>query len=287
MHLKISHTTEYHYDEPVQYALQRLRLTPLTQVGQTVLGWETLVDGAAIEVNYDDHFGNRVHLVSIDGDRETIHITASGEVHTEDRAGVFGPHQSYVPLWLFARETPLTKAGKLIRELAKSAEGDTALARMHALMETIHEAVTYKPGETHAETTAEDALESGQGVCQDHAHILIAAARSLDLPARYISGYLMMEGHPEQTASHAWAEVHLNGLGWVGFDAANKICPDDRYVRIASGLCYRDAAPISGLIHGEAKETLKVSVTVEQQQQSQNQSQNQSQARGQSQNQSQ
>ncbi|MBD9495652.1 MULTISPECIES: transglutaminase family protein [Ensifer] len=285
MHLKISHTTEYHYDEPVQYALQRLRLTPLTQVGQTVLGWETLVDGAAIEVNYDDHFGNRVHLVSIDGDRETIHITASGEVHTEDRAGVFGPHQSYVPLWLFARETPLTKAGKLIRELAKSAEGDTALARMHALMETIHEAVTYKPGETHAETTAEDALESGQGVCQDHAHILIAAARSLDLPARYISGYLMMEGHPEQTASHAWAEVHLNGLGWVGFDAANKICPDDRYVRIASGLCYRDAAPISGLIHGEAKETLKVSVTVEQQQQSQ--SQNQSQARGQSQNQSQ
>ncbi|KSV77984.1 transglutaminase family protein [Ensifer sp. ENS08] len=287
MHLKISHTTEYHYDEPVQYALQRLRLTPLTQVGQTVLGWETLVDGAAIEVNYDDHFGNRVHLVSIDGDRETIHITASGEVHTEDRAGVFGPHQSYVPLWLFARETPLTKAGKLIRELAKSAEGDTALARMHALMETIHEAVTYKPGETHAETTAEDALESGQGVCQDHTHILIAAARSLDLPARYISGYLMMEGHPEQTASHAWAEVHLNGLGWVGFDAANKICPDDRYVRIASGLCYRDAAPISGLIHGEAKETLKVSVTVEQQQQSQNQSQNQSQARGQSQNQSQ
>ncbi|WP_426288922.1 transglutaminase family protein [Ensifer adhaerens] len=287
MHLKISHTTEYHYDEPVQYALQRLRLTPLTQVGQTVLGWETLVDGAAIEVNYDDHFGNRVHLVSIDGDRETIHITASGEVHTEDRAGVFGPHQSYVPLWLFARETPLTKAGKLIRELAKSAEGDTALARMHALMETIHEAVTYKPGETHAETTAEDALESGQGVCQDRAHILIAAARSLDLPARYISGYLMMEGHPEQTASHAWAEVHLNGLGWVGFDAANKICPDDRYVRIASGLCYRDAAPISGLIHGEAKETLKVSVTVEQQQQSQNQSQNQSQARGQSQNQSQ
>lgn len=277
MHLKISHTTEYHYDEPVQYALQRLRLTPLTQAGQTVLGWDTLVDGAAIEVSYDDHFGNRVHLVSVDGDRDAIRITASGEVHTEDRAGVFGPHQSYVPLWLYARETPLTKAGKLIRELAKSAEGDTDLARMHALMETIHKAVEYKPGETHAETTAEDALESGSGVCQDHAHILIAAARSLDLPARYISGYLMMEGQPDQTASHAWAEVHLNGLGWVGFDAANKICPDDRYVRIASGLCYRDAAPISGLIHGEAKETLKVSVTVEQKQQSQSQSQSQSQ----------
>ncbi len=275
MHLKISHSTEYHYDEPVQYALQRLRLTPITGVGQTVLGWQTLVDGAAIEVSYDDHFGNRVHLVSVDGDREAIRITASGDVHTEDRAGVFGPHQSYVPLWLYARETPLTKAGKLIRDLAKSAEGDTDLARMHALMAMIHEAVEYKAGETHAETAAEDALEAGKGVCQDHAHILISAARSLDMPARYISGYLMMEGQTEQTASHAWAEVHLPGLGWVGFDAANKICPDDRYVRIATGLCYRDAAPISGLIHGEANEMLKVSVTVEQQTQGQSQTQSQ------------
>ena len=275
MHLKISHTTEYHYDEPVQYALQRLRLTPITGVGQTVLGWQTLLDGAAMEVSYDDHFGNRTHLVSVDGDRDAIRITASGEVHTEDRAGVFGPHQSYVPLWLYARETPLTKAGKLIRDLAKSAEGETDLARMHALMAMIHEAVEYKAGETHAETSAEDALEAGKGVCQDHAHILISAARSLDMPARYISGYLMMEGQTEQTASHAWAEVHLPGLGWVGFDAANKICPDDRYVRIASGLCYRDAAPISGLIHGEANETLKVSVTVEKQAQSQSQTQSQ------------
>lgn len=275
MHLKISHTTEYHYDEPVQYALQRLRLTPITGIGQTVLGWQTLVDGAAMEVSYDDHFGNRVHLVSVDGDRDAIHITASGEVHTEDRAGVFGPHQSYVPLWLYARETPLTQAGKLIRDLAKSAEGETDLARMHALMAMIHEAVEYKAGETHSETAAEDALEAGKGVCQDHAHILISAARALDMPARYISGYLMMEGQAAQTASHAWAEVHLPGLGWVGFDAANKICPDDRYVRIASGLCYRDAAPISGLVHGEANETLKVSVTVEDQAQSQSQTQSQ------------
>lgn len=259
----------------MQYALQRLRLTPITGVGQTVLGWQTLVDGAVMEVSYDDHFGNRVHLVSVDGDREAIRITASGEVHTEDRHGVLGPHQSYVPLWLYARETPLTKGGKLIRDLAKSAEGDTDLARMHALMAMIHEAVEYKAGETHAETAAEDALEAGHGVCQDHAHILISAARSLDMPARYISGYLMMEGQTEQTASHAWAEIHLPGLGWVGFDAANKICPDDRYVRIASGLCYRDAAPISGLIHGEANETLKVSVTVEQQAQSQSQTQSQ------------
>lgn len=273
MHLKISHTTEYHYEEPVPYALQRLRLTPTNQPGQTVLNWRTLVEGAVVEVAYDDHFGNRTHLVSVEGDRTSFRIEASGEVDTEDKAGVFGPHQSYVPLWLYLRETPLSKAGKLIRNLAKSVDGGTDLERMHALMDAIHESVGYEPGETHAGTTAEEALERGKGVCQDHAHILISAARTLGLPARYVSGYLMVEGHPEQTASHAWADVHLAGLGWVGFDPANKICPDDRYVRIASGLCYRDAAPVSGLVHGVASETLKVAVTVERQGQMQTQDQ--------------
>ncbi len=273
MHLKISHTTEYHYDEPVPYALQRLRLTPTSQPGQTVLNWRTLVEGAVVEVAYDDHFGNRTHLVSVDADRTSFRIEARGEVDTDDKAGVFGAHQSYVPLWLYLRDTPLSKPGKRIRELAKSATGGTDLDRMHALMAMIHESVEYGTGETHVETSAEEALERGRGVCQDHTHVLISAARTLGLPARYVSGYLMVEGHPEQTASHAWADVHLAGLGWVGFDAANKICPDDRYVRVASGLCYRDAAPVSGLFHGAARETLKVAVTVQRQGQTQSQSQ--------------
>lgn len=272
MRLKISHTTEYRYDEPVSYSLQRLRLTPLTQPGQSVLAWETAVDGAKVEVGYEDHFGNRVTLVSVNGDQTRIHIIAQGEVETTDNAGVFGPHQSYVPLWLFLRDTPLTKRGKIIRDLAKSQTGDGDLARMHALMGAIHQAVAFRPGETVSETTAEEALLSGTGVCQDHAHIMLAAARALDLPARYVSGYLMLDSTVEQTASHAWAEVYLNGLGWVGFDAANNLCPDDRYVRIASGLDYRDAAPVSGLVHGSARETLTVGLTVEQ---SQSQSQGQ------------
>lgn len=273
MRLKISHTTEYSYDEPVAYALQRLRLTPYSQSGQTVLSWETRVEGAHTEVGYDDHFGNRVQLVSVNAERSAIRIVASGEVETEDKAGVYGAHQGYTPLWLYLRETPLTKKTKPIRNMAKSTEGDTDLARMHALMAEIHTRVAYKPGETSPETTADQALEKGSGVCQDHAHILIAAARTLGLPARYVSGYLMMEDQPDQAATHAWAEVHLNGLGWVGFDAANNMCPDERYVRIACGLDYKDAAPIAGLVHGSANEQLKVAVTVAHQGQSQSQSQ--------------
>lgn len=262
MRLKISHTTEYLYDEPVAYALQRLRLRPQSGTNQTVISWNLAVDGATIEAGYADQFGNMVNLVSVEGGEHLIRIVASGEVETQDKAGVVGPHQGFVPLWLYLRDTPLTKAGKLVKELARSIKGDSELAQMHALMEAIHEAVAYLPGTTDAETTAEQALEARSGVCQDHAHILVSAARHLGLPARYVSGYLLMEGLVEQVATHAWAEVHVPGLGWVGFDAANKICPDERYVRIATGLCYRDAAPVSGMRIGAAGENLKVTLTV-------------------------
>jgi transglutaminase-like putative cysteine protease len=281
MRLKISHTTEYLYDQPVPYSLQRLRLTPVDGPTQKIINWSITVDGAKVEAGYADQFGNRVELVSAEGTEHTIRISASGEVETSDCAGVFGLHQGFCPLWLFLRETPRTKAGKLIKELAKGLKGDSELARMHALMEAIHEIVAYTPGTTDTETTAEEALEAKTGVCQDHAHIFISAARLLDIPARYVSGYLLMEGTTEQVATHAWSEVYLPGLGWVGFDAANNICPDDRYVRIASGLCYRDCAPVSGMRLGLADENLKVSLTVEPSQ-TQSQSQN-----GQSQNQTQ
>jgi Transglutaminase-like enzymes, putative cysteine proteases len=273
MRLKITHTTEYRYDAPVSYSLQRLRLTPCPGPTQDVMSWNIAVDGANVEAGFDDQFGNHVHLVSTEGESHTVHVVASGEVETRDKAGVFGPHQGFVPLWLFLRDTPRTRPGKLVRDLVRSLPQNDDLARMHALMKVVHETVAYQPGSTGPETTAEQALEAGKGVCQDHAHIMISAARSLDVPARYVSGYLLMEGVEEQPASHAWAEVHLPGLGWVGFDAANNICPDERYVRLASGLCYADAAPISGMRIGLAGEDLAIKVVVTPQEQSQSQSQ--------------
>jgi transglutaminase-like putative cysteine protease len=263
MRLKISHMTEYTYEEPVEFALQRLRLTPKDCPGQKVIQWQSLVSGAGHEAAYDDHFGNRVELVSVTGGEHTIRIMATGEVETEERNGVFGPHIGYVPLWLFRRETALTKPGKLIRDLAKSIEGDGELARMHALMGAIHQAVEYKKGVTTSETAAEHALETGAGVCQDHSQIFISAARMMGIPARYITGY-MLDGSEAAAASHAWAEAHVTGLGWVGFDAANDVCPDERYVRVANGLDYTDTAPVSGMRLGTTPEMIIVNVSVEQ-----------------------
>ncbi len=107
-------------------------------------------------------------------------------------------------------------------------------------------------------------MTQGKGVCQDHAHIFIAAARLLGFPARYVSGYLMLDDRVDQVAGHAWAEAHVDGLGWVSFDPSNGISPDARYVRLALGRDYRDAAPISGIRLGMLDERLDVRITVEQ-----------------------
>ncbi len=273
MRLKISHKTEYVYSVPVQYALQRLRLTPRSNPSQKVINWKVDVEGADVQVRFEDQFQNIIELVASTGEPHTITVVATGEVETEDKAGVIGPDTGCAPLWLFNRETALTKPGKLVREISKSASGEDRLTQLHALRELIHQRLEFAPGTTHSQTSAEEALELGSGVCQDHAHVFVSAARHLGIPARYVSGYLMMENTKHQAASHAWAEAYVEGLGWVGFDAANNICPNELYVRIACGLDYKDAAPISGMVSGTGHEEMSVAITVENQGQSQSQSQ--------------
>lgn len=266
MLLTISHVSSYRYDRPVTHAVQRLRLRPQSVAGQTVRNWQVGVSGATNEVSYTDGFGNRTDLVRHDRQSDEIVITASGDVETEDRAGVFGSVQGFAPIWLFERTTALTLPGEAVRDLAAAMPpGSDRLALLHQLMDTINSRLTFLVGSTSVFTGAEEALSAKQGVCQDYAHILISVARTLQIPARYISGYLMMDGAGKQTAGHAWAEAHVDGLGWVGFDAANNVCPNDRYVRVACGLDYRDAAPVTGIRIGDASESLAVAINVEQQ----------------------
>ena len=122
----------------------------------------------------------------------------------------------------------------------------------------------YEIGKTNIDTTAEEALTLGAGVCQDHANIFISAARQAGLAARYVSGYLMMNDRVDQDATHAWAEVHVDDLGWVGFDVSNGVSPDARYVRIAVGRDARDAAPVTGMRLGPSSEEMIVTLQVQQ-----------------------
>ncbi|RPF72305.1 transglutaminase family protein [Aurantiacibacter spongiae] len=267
MRLSIRHSTTYRFREPVSHGIQRLRLTPKETQGQEIIDWQMEYDGASEELTYDDQNFNTVSLVSVDEGATQVKVTCHGTVHTEDNAGVIGSHAGHLPLWAFLSQTPLTEPGPkikaLIAKVERSEEG--MVETLHNLSNVIRENVTYMTGTTRVTTTGEEAAADQCGVCQDHAHIFIAAARSLDIPARYVSGYLMMNDRVEQEATHAWAEAYVQGLGWVGFDISNGISPDPRYVRVATGRDYRDAAPVTGISFGAMTEDLTVDLAVEQQ----------------------
>jgi transglutaminase-like putative cysteine protease len=288
LRLSIRHTTHYAFAQPVVHALQRLRLTPKETQGQRIIDWTMIFDNAACELQYDDQHFNHVTLIGLTPGAREVTVTCEGMVETEDNAGVIGRHSGHLPLWSFLRQTPLTRPGPRLRALLRDLPAPAAEAPLdvlHALSRLIRERVSYEAGRTHAATTAEEAAQHGYGVCQDHAHIFIGAARATGIPARYVSGYLMMNDRIEQEATHAWAEAHVEGLGWVGFDVSNGICPDPRYVRVATGSDYRDAAPVTGISVGAAEEVLTVGVAVEAQPasgQSQSQSHGQGQGQGQS-----
>jgi len=267
MRLSIRHTTRYRFNEPVTHGLQRLRLTPKATQGQTVLDWAMDYRGTVPQVDYEDQNHNRVTLVSVVPGAEEVTITSQGTVETEDRAGVIGMHAGHLPLWAFLGATELTRPGPRIKQLIAGVKrsGEGMVPTLHNLSAAIREQVSYESGVTDVDTAAEEAVAAGRGVCQDHAHIFIAAARSLEIPARYVSGYLMMNDRVEQEATHAWAEAWVQGLGWVGFDISNGISPDPRYVRVATGRDYRDAAPVTGISYGAVTEDLSVDLAVKQQ----------------------
>lgn len=266
MRLSIRHVTEYSLEERAQFVLQETRMRPQSNASQQVLDWRVDLEGGALEAAFDDHHGNRVMLFSLFG-AERVRLVCEGDVETTDRAGIVGPHRGFAPLWFYQRETPLTVAGAGVRALIAHMpqDGEDTLASLHRLNAAVSSAVRYTVGRTEVATTAESALAAGVGVCQDHAHVFCAAARTLGFPARYVSGYLMMTDRAMQDASHAWAEAHIDGLGWVGFDPANSQSPDARYVRVAHGLDYAEAAPVRGVRRGAGGEALVVSVEVQQQ----------------------
>ncbi len=266
MRLAIRHSTRYEFGQPVTRGLQRLRLRPKPSHGQRIVDWQMDLDGARSEAEYDDHNHNWTTLISVEPGVTALGITCTGVVETADNAGITGPHTGYLPLWRFLAQTPLTTPGSKMRALVSGiAENASPLERLHALSGGTLDAVQYESGYTDADTTAEAAMAAGRGVCQDHAHIFIGAARMLGIPARYVSGYLMMNDRIDQEAGHAWAEAFIDGLGWVAFDVSNSICADARYVRVATGCDYREAAPVTGISFGAGETVMAVSLAVEQQ----------------------
>jgi transglutaminase-like putative cysteine protease len=244
--------------------VQRLYLTPSSFDTQRVISWKIEAPGIERALSYRDGFGNEVKLVTFGSSSEAIIVAAEGMVECEDAKGVVKGLPPGPPEQVFLRQTPATHPHQAIRSLAEKLKSKASdrLSLLHDIMAAIHQHVTYEIGATHAHTTAQQAYDDGRGVCQDHAHIYLGIARHIGIPSRYVTGYLVTDDGIPATAAHAWAEALVPGLGWTGFDAANGICPTERYVRVASGIDAASIAPVKGTRRGGVGESMIVEVTV-------------------------
>jgi transglutaminase-like putative cysteine protease len=235
MKLIVTHTLTCSLTAPSR-AVEHLLLTALSTPQQRVERWSIEIPGFAEAATFRDGFGNKAHLVSQSKPGETLIVKVTGVVETTDKAGVLGRLEYDPPPALFRRPTDLTRPdATLIADIDTSGG---RIAVLHELMGRIHERSAASQSQT------DDGQEQSVGTKDPVAltHAFIGAARALDIPARYVTGYL----HDDDGAAsfHAWAEAFDEGLGWIGFDPLLDICPADQHIRLASGLDATGTMPI-------------------------------------------
>lgn len=261
MRLAIDHQTRYRFSRPQQRLVQTLRLTPGDTHDQTVVDWRIDVDCDVRLRDAVDGFGNHVTMLYAEGPIVEIAINVAGQVLTVEAEGVVRGSNEPLPPAVFLRTTPRTAPDAAVAEMARDAAGAAAaLDQLHrwnlALAARFPDAKDLPDsGASAAEAFADDPN------ARDLAHIFIAGASALGLPARYVSGYRQCgEG---TCPAHGWAEAWVDGLGWVGFDPSAGISPDANYVRVATALDFNGAAPVAGIRQGVGVEELSVELQVE------------------------
>lgn len=264
MRLEIVHETRYRYPGMVQETHMALRMRPLDGAGQRVVHHRIELSPVARLRRFEDGFGNHVHTFDQLPVHDHLDVISRAVVET----GVVGRTQvdRVWPADLLLFRPPVVETGRvrrLARDVAPSALGDgvEVAESLQRLTRAIAARVTYRHDSTTISTDVDEVLRHGYGVCQDFAHVFIAAARFLGVPARYISGYVHTGGEaPVEGATHAWAEALVPGTGWIPHDPTHPSLSRDHYVRVATGRDYQDAAPTRGVYIGPPGGDLKVSV---------------------------
>ena len=260
MQMYIRHETRYRYDRPVKYSVQSLHLTPRRDLSQRALSWTIAAPGRRLE--QIDAYGNIAHLLTLEEPHREIRIIVHGVVDiadTESRQddGPLSPLAYLAPTQLTMPNDELKAFAQCALSQAKDPRG-----RAQALAEAVFGAVRYKSGTSDVQDSAAVAFKSGEGVCQDHAHVFIAAARAIGMPARYVSGYLYT-GDANEAASHAWVDAWLGPeIGWQSYDVTHQRPAVRTYCRLAVGRDYLDAAPVRGMRQGGGGEKMEANVLV-------------------------
>jgi transglutaminase-like putative cysteine protease len=263
MRIAIEHKTHYRFSEPQARIVQMLRLTPTDTQDQTVVSWMIGVDCDARLRDAVDGYGNAVTMLYADGPLAGIDVTVTGEVLTLESKGVIRGGFEPLPPGLYLRTTPRTEpAGELVDFARTATEGGAdVLEPMHRLNAALHGRFDIAPEGKDQGFSAGAAFALERAGPRDLAQMFVAAARALGTPARYVSGY--RSDGVAHCGPHAWAEAHVGAIGWVGFDPATGLSPDEAYVRVAVGLDATGAAPIAGTRIGAGKEELDVDLQVD------------------------
>jgi transglutaminase-like putative cysteine protease len=284
MLLEIRHVTEYHYAGPVRESVMELWMQPQKSGQQRLVSFELDLEPPSRLFSYADSFGNAVYHFDVPQPHQSLRIEARSAVETNPRTDmpealdmnewhrlksefVLGDGFEFLqPHGFAARTAALSEfiEQKGLNALTKL----DPLTALHRLNRTLYESFDYAPGATEADSPIDLALESGSGVCQDFSHIMLAICRSWGLPARYVSGYLFTDSsegdRSDPDATHAWVEVFLPSLRWVGFDPTNNMLAGERHVAVAIGRDYCDVPPSRGVYKGDEDSQLVVGVSVRQ-----------------------
>ncbi|MCD2322695.1 transglutaminase family protein [Sphingomonas sp. IC-56] len=264
MRIAIDHHTRYRFSKPQDRIVQMLRLTPRDTRDQTVVSWMVSVDCDARLREATDGFGNAVTMLYADGPLKSLDVHVTGEVLTTNADGVVHGSAEPLPPLLYLRATPRTAPGEGLPDFAADsvAGAGDRLDALHRLNRALHARFPCAPDAPDNRASAAEAFAAGSATARDVAQMFIAAARGLEIPARYVSGY--RSDSVAHSAPHAWAEAHVDGLGWVSFDPVTGLSPDHHYVRVAVGLDAAGASAIAGTRVGHGLEQLDVDLHVEQ-----------------------
>ena len=263
---EIEHSTRFEYTAPITETMMELRLRPLDGAGQRCLDFQLEVSPRTKVGSFHDGYGNEVHYFNLLRAHQRVRVTSRSLVErSEPEAG--GATTDDLVLDFLRFRSPVNDVAG-VRNLASRhtpadpSSGASVEQALDALAVEISHDFQYDPAVTNVYTSVDEVLELRAGVCQDFAHLFIAAARAMGVPARYVSGYIHLPSKAGVTegASHAWAEAWVAGTGWVGYDATHPIRAAENHVRVAVGRDYRDAAPTRGVYVGAATGSMAVSV---------------------------
>ena len=281
MHYNIRHVTRFTYESAISESVMEARMQPRTDATQRCLHFGLRTQPVSRVLMYQDHQGNVVHHFNIPGRHSQLTVTAEALVDCSAPIDL-PPALETRPTW--ERLDALTSSGEFWDLLNPSAfarrtarldalsgeiglgRDDDPLGTVRQLTAEIYRRFEYRPRSTRVDSPIDDALEARMGVCQDFAHIMIALVRGLGIPCRYVSGYLFQQGEDgvrsSDGATHAWLEVLMPDLGWIGFDPTNNLMTGRSHIRVAVGRDYADVPPTRGVYKGVSAVRTELAVGV-------------------------